>query len=40
MHLLDTSARVKPATGNPSDRKRRMALASSIMGMSADGVGT
>jgi AcrR family transcriptional regulator len=38
MHLLDTSAGVKSATGNLSDYKRRMALAIRIIVMGANGV--
>jgi hypothetical protein len=38
MHLLDTSAGVKSATGNLSDYKRRMALAIRIIMMGANGV--
>ncbi len=38
MHLLDTSAGVKSATGNLSDYKRRMALAIRIVVMGANGV--
>jgi TetR/AcrR family transcriptional regulator len=37
MHLLDTSAGVKSATGNLSDYKRRMALAIRIIVMGANG---
>ena len=37
MHLLDTSAGVKSATGNLSDYKRRMALAIRIIVMGAHG---
>jgi hypothetical protein len=37
MHLLDTSAGVKSATGNQSDYKRRMALAIRIIVMGANG---
>jgi hypothetical protein len=37
MHLLDTSAGVKSATGNLSDYKRRMALAIRIIVMDANG---
>jgi hypothetical protein len=40
MHLLDTSAGVKLATGNLSDYKRRMALATRIIVMGANGVET
>jgi AcrR family transcriptional regulator len=40
MHLLDTSAGVKSATGNWSDYKRRMALAIRIIVMGANGVET
>ena len=40
MHLLDTSAGVKSATGNLSDYKRRMALAIRIIVMGANGVET
>jgi hypothetical protein len=36
MHLLDTSAGVKSATGNLSDYKRRMALAIRIIVMGAN----
>jgi hypothetical protein len=38
MHLLDTSAGVKSATGNLSDYKRRMALAIRIIVVGANGV--
>jgi hypothetical protein len=37
MHLLDTSAGVKSATGNLSDYKRRMALAIRIIVLGANG---
>ena len=40
MHLLDTSAGVKSATGNLSDYKRRMALAIRIIVRGANGVET
>jgi hypothetical protein len=40
MHLLDTSGGVKPATGNPSDCKRRLALAIRIIVMGGNGVET
>ena len=36
MHLLDTSAGVKSATGNLSDYRRRMALAIRIFVMGAN----
>jgi hypothetical protein len=36
MHLLDTSAGVKSATGNLSDYRRRMALAIRIIVMGAN----
>lgn len=38
MHLLDTSAGVKSATGNLSDYNRRMAPAIRIIVMGANGV--
>jgi hypothetical protein len=38
MHHLDTSSGVKPATGNLSDYKRRMALAIRIIVMGTNGV--
>jgi hypothetical protein len=40
MHLLDTSAGTKSATGNLSDYKRQMALAIRNIVMSANGVET
>jgi hypothetical protein len=40
MQLLDTSSGVKPATGNLSDHKRRMALAIRIIVMGGNGVKT
>jgi hypothetical protein len=40
MHLLDTSAGVKPATGNLSDYKRWTALAIRITAMGGNGVET
>lgn len=40
MHLLDTSAGVKSATGDMSDYKRRMAIAIRIVVMGAKEVKT
>jgi hypothetical protein len=40
MHLLDTSAGVKSATGNLSDCKRRMALGIRIIVMGSNGAET
>jgi hypothetical protein len=40
MHLHDTSAGVKSATGNLSDSRRRMALAIRIIVIGANGIET